>query len=106
MITITDEFTSELHLTLSDDAVVFHLVDVDGNEVGVTLSREEARHLLAVGESNLPRRAGTIDEGAQVFLWDDRAEPVYRFAFWDGGMANGGAYTFYPHAADIDALSI
>lgn len=106
MITITDEFTSELHLTLSDDAVHLHLVDVDSNEVHLTLSREEMRHLLAAGESTMPRRVGTPDKGVQVFFWDDRDEPVYRFALWNDGMANGGAYTFYPRAADIDALNI
>lgn len=106
MITVTDEFTSELHLTLSDDAVALHLVDVDGNEVRVTLSREDMRHLLAVGESDPPRRAGTFDEGVQVFLWDDHDEPVYRFALWDADSAGEGAYTFYPRTADIDALSI
>lgn len=106
MLTITDEFTSELHLTLSDDAVALHLVDVDGNEVRVTLSREDMRHLLAVGESDLPRRAGTFDEGVQLLTWDLDGIPAYRLALWDDGMASGGAHTFYPHRADIDALNI
>lgn len=107
MIIVTDEFTSELHITLRDDIVALRLVDVDHHEVEVTLSREDMRHLLAVGESSLPRLAGTDEEGVQVFLWDDREEPVYRFALWDADMASeGGALTFYPRAADIDALNI
>lgn len=105
MITVTDEFTSELHLTLSDDAVALHLVDVDGLEVEVILTREDMRHLLTAGESAAPRLAGSQEEGAQMMQWDVDGEPAYRLALWDADMVNaGGALTFYPRRSDFDLL--